>query len=383
MSMRKTNFISLFTLLGILTCFANKASELEKSTKLYTPFTKISVPPGESLNFSIDLINNSEEKQTADIFISGLLGRWEHTLQSGNWTIKQLSVLPGERKSVSLNIKVPHQVNKGNYPFQVIAQGCDTLQLNITVSEQGTYKSEFTCDQTNMEGNSKSTFTYNAVLRNQTAEEQLYALMADAPRGWTVSFKPDYKQATSANVAANSTKNVTIEVTPPATVAAGTYQIPLRATTSSTSAELMIEAVITGTYAMELTTPKGLLSTDLTTGENKKIELELKNTGSAELKDIKLNASSPVDWSVTFEPSEIARLNAGESTRIIASVKASSKAIVGDYMTRMEAKNPETTATAEFRISVKASILAGWLGILIILIAIGSVYYLFRKYGRR
>ncbi|MDD2436459.1 MAG: NEW3 domain-containing protein [Massilibacteroides sp.] len=383
MSMRTKTFIFLLSILGAIICSVNQASASEKNTKLYTPFTKISVPPGESVNFSIDLINQSEEKQTTDISITGLPHSWEYSLKSGNWTINQLSVLAGEKKSVSLNIKVPHQVNKGNYPFRIIAQGCDTLHLNIRVSEQGTNKSEFSCDQINMQGNSKSTFTYNAILKNQTAEEQLYALTAETPRGWNVNFKPDYKQATSVSVAANATKNVTIEVTAPATVAAGSYKIPLRASTSTTSAELAIEAVITGTYNMELTTPKGLLSTSLTAGENKKIELEVKNTGSAELKDIKLNATSPVDWSVTFEPSQIARLNAGESMRVIASVKASSKAIVGDYITRMEAKTPEATANAEFRISVKASILAGWLGVLIILVALGSVYYLFRKYGRR
>lgn len=383
MSMRRTNFIFLLIILGAVFYPVTQASASGNSAKLYTPFTKISVPPGESVTFSIDLINHSEEKQTTDISVIGLPYSWESSLKSGNWTINQLSVLPGEKKSVSLNVKVPHQVNKGNYPFRVVAQGCDTLHLNVRVSEQGTNKSEFTCDQTNMQGNSKSTFTYSAVLKNQTAEEQLYALTADAPRGWTVNFKPDYKQATSVNVAANATKNVSIEVTAPATVAAGTYQIPLRASTAKASAELTIEAVITGTYAMELTTPKGLLSTDITAGENKKIELEVKNTGSAELKDVKLSANSPVDWSVTFDPAQIARLNAGESMRVIASVKASSKAIVGDYITRMEAKTPEVNATAEFRISVKASLLAGWLGVLIIVIALGSVYYLFRKYGRR
>lgn len=383
MSMRNTNFIFLLVFLTAFTLSANEAVNSEKLTKLYTPFTKISIPPGESMNFSIDLINNSDEKLTTDIFVSGLPHSWEYSLKSGNWTINQLSVLPTEKKSVSLNVKVPHQVNKGNYPFRVIAQGCDTLQLNINVSEQGSSKSEFTCDQINMQGNSKSTFTYNAVLRNQTSEEQLYALTAESPRGWTVNFKPDYKQATSVNVTANATKNVTIEVVPPATVAAGTYKIPLRASTSSTSAELTIEAVITGTYTVELTTPRGLLSSNLTAGENKQIELEVKNTGSAELKDIKLSASSPVDWSVTFQPAQIERLNAGESVRVIASVKASSKAIVGDYVTRMEAKTPEATSTAEFRISVKASLLAGWLGVFIIVIALGGVYFLFRKYGRR
>ena len=77
-----------------------------------------------------------------------------------------------------------------------------------------------------MQGNSKSTFTFNATLKNQTADQQLYALMAKAPRGWNVIFKPNYKQATSAQVEANSSQNVSIDITPPANVEAGSYKIP-------------------------------------------------------------------------------------------------------------------------------------------------------------
>lgn len=42
----------------------------------------------------------------------------------------------------------------------------------------------------------------------------------------------------------------------------------------------------------------------------KKIELEVKNTGSSLLKDIQLSANKPADWEVTFEPSKIDALKA-------------------------------------------------------------------------
>lgn len=79
-------------------------------------------------------------------------------------------------------------------------------------------------------------------------------------------LNPINKQATSAQVEANSTQNVSIDVTPPANVEAGSYKIPVRAATGTTSAELELEVVVTGSYQMELTTPRGLLSTDVTAG---------------------------------------------------------------------------------------------------------------------
>ena len=72
--------------------------------------------------------------------------------------------------------------------------------------------------------------------------------------------------------------------------------------------------VVTGSYEMELTTPRGLLSSDITAGETKRIDLVVKNTGSAELKDIELSASKPVDWEVTFEPAKLMKLGAGPSS---------------------------------------------------------------------
>ena len=66
-----------------------------------------------------------------------------------------------------------------------------------------------------------------------------------------------------------------------------------------------------------------------------------------------------------------------------AILKASSKALPGDYVVTIDAKTPEVNADAQFRIAVKTPMIWGWVGVLIIIATIGVVYYLFRKYGRR
>jgi uncharacterized membrane protein len=350
---------------------------------LYTPYTKVSVPPGESIDYTIDVINKSDEVKNAAISVAGIPNGWSYQLKAGGLTISQLSVLPGEKKNFSLKVEVPLKVNKGTYRFAVSANDLGELPLTVVVSEQGTYQTEFTTTQPNMEGNSKSTFTFSTTLKNRTAEQQLYALMANAPRGWNITFKPNYKQATSAQVAANATENISIDINPPANIVAGTYKIPVRAATSATSAELTLEIVITGTYQMELSTPRGLLSADITAGSTKNMELVVRNTGSSELKDIELTANKPIDWEVVFNPAKIEQLKAGETKRVTASVKASKKALPGDYVTKMDARTPEVSSTAEFRMSVKTPAIWGWLGILIILAVLGGVYFLIRKYGRR
>ena len=211
-------------------------------------------------------------------------------MKSGGWSLSQLSVLPKEKKTFNLKVEVPLKVNKGNYHFVVYA-GNAKLPLDVVVAQKGTYQTEFTTDQPNMQGNSKSTFTFSATLKNQTADQQLYALMANAPRGWNVVFKPNYKQATSAQVEANAPENISIVINPAANVQAGPYKIPVRAKTSSTSADIELEVVVTGSYDIELTTPRGLLSAEITAGDMKRIDLLGRNNGSAELKDVQLRAS--------------------------------------------------------------------------------------------
>ncbi|WP_320168148.1 NEW3 domain-containing protein [Mangrovibacterium marinum] len=187
----------------------------------------------------------------------------------------------------------------------------------------------------------------------------------------------------SVNVDENSAKDVSIEIKPPAQIEAGTYKIPVVAATNSMTSQLDLTVVITGSYGMDLTTPNGLLSTKITAGDKKQVELVIRNTGSAPLEDIKLTSSKPSDWEVTFDPKAVIRIEPGKKATVQATVKASKNAIAGDYVTKFTAKTPEASSNAEFRMSVRTPMILGGMGILIILVALGSVGFLFRKYGRR
>jgi len=378
MYLRKITFIVLFFLIG----FSGSAMGNTGSVVLYTPFTKISVPPGQSVSYSISIINKSGKLQRLDVSVWGLSRRWDYQIESGGLRIQQISILPNAKEILSLKLRVPLKINKGNYRF-FVKVGKDKLPLTINVSKRGTYNTLFTSNQKNMEGNSKSTFYFRTTLKNMTDETQLYSLRADAPLGWQVIFKPNYQQATSVEIKPNETSNITINIRPPDFVKAGTYKIPVYAVTQNTSAHMVLEVVITGTYNVVLTTPTGLLSTSVISGDQKKIELVVRNTGSAELKNIKFTASYPPTWEVEFNPKEIDHIEPGKEARVHATVKAGKKAIPGDYLVVFRAQTPEVYAKAQFRIMVKTPMLWGWVGVFIILIAIGFVVFLFRKYGRR
>ena len=60
-------FYILIVLMAGLFPFKMQASETKQTFILYTPYTKISVPPGESISYSIDVINNSDEVKNATL----------------------------------------------------------------------------------------------------------------------------------------------------------------------------------------------------------------------------------------------------------------------------------------------------------------------------
>lgn len=359
---------------------------------LYTPYTSRSVTPGKALNYSIQIINETDDIQNVRFSLSGIPGSWEPVLSAGSNTIQQIAVKPkalasNNSESIDLDLTIPLKIKKGTYHFKLIARtdsGIDySLPLRVEVTEQGTFQTSLQIDQANMEGYADSDFNYNMTLTNRTAQEQNYALTADAPPGWNVRFRSGGDYVTSVTIASNQNKKIYIKVNSPEKVKADTYKIKVRATSGTTSDTKTLETVIKGKYNLKLTTSTGRLSTEVTAGSQKDVELLLENTGSIPLNDIKLTASPPADWDVNFNSQQINQLNPGESTTVQATIKASDKAIAGDYELDINADTPDASSKATFRVTVDKSVLWGSMGIFIILLVIGGISYLIRKYGRR
>lgn len=361
---------------------------------LYTAYTSQSVTPGKTLSYSIEVINETDQIQNVTLSPRGIPGSWEPSLTAGANSIHKIAVKPSEYASdsehsreVDLKLNIPLKIEKGYYSFELFAEtdsGVEyRLPLEVRVTEQGVFKTDLQVDQANMEGYADSDFNYNVTLSNQTAQEQNYALAAASPPGWDVRFQVGGSYATSVTVGTNETENVSVQVTPPEKTAADTTKVVIRATSGTTSAQDTLETVIKGRYGLNLTTPSGRLSTEVTAGGEQRVELLLENEGTVPLRDISLSSSAPANWNVDFDTDQITRLDPGERATVDATVAASSKAIAGDYRLQVDADTPEASSSATFRVTVNKSVVWGSAGIFIILLVIGGISYLFKKYGRR
>lgn len=244
-------------------------------------------------------------------------------------------------------------------------------------------KSTFTARLMNIEAAANETFRYNTSLHNGAAEQRIYELKADLPIGWMIAYKVEGSQVTSLNLEAGKTQDISIEINATSSTKPDKYKIPIKAISNTDTLLLNLEAVVKGSYSIELTTPSGRLSDEITSGSHKEIQLTVKNSGTLPLNEVELSAQAPSKWEATFEPSKIKELEPGKTVDVTATLKVPDKTIAGDYVTTFSVKNANANAQVTFRMIVKTSILSGWIGILVILIAIGLVYYLIRKYGRR
>jgi uncharacterized repeat protein (TIGR01451 family) len=243
--------------------------------------------------------------------------------------------------------------------------------------------SGFSAKLVNIEAATNETFRYSTTLRNGSSATHLYDLQTVLPPGWIIAFKAESSQVTSISVDAGKSQDISVEINASPEAKPGKYKIPINAISGKDTMALTLEAVVKGTFAFTLTTPTGRLSEDVTSGSQKQLQLVVKNSGTLPLNNISFSNQLPPGWEASFEPANITALEPAKSQNITLTLKVPDKTLAGDYAATITASNINTNSQAAFRLSVKTSILAGWLGITVILVAIGIVYYLIRKYGRR
>jgi uncharacterized membrane protein len=243
--------------------------------------------------------------------------------------------------------------------------------------------SSLTAKLINIESATNEPFRFSLTLHNGASSQQLYELKADLPIGWQVSYRVEGSQVTSVNMEAGKTQEIAVEITATNTATAKKYIIPFKAVSAAQTLSLQLEAVVKGSYGTTIGTPSGRLSEEVTSGAHKDIELEVRNTGTLPLNDLEITSQLPTGWEASFEPGKITKLEGGKKTTVKASLKVPDKTIAGDYAATFSLSGNNANGQAAFRIFVKTSLLSGWIGILVILIAIAAVYVLIRKYGRR
>lgn len=243
-------------------------------------------------------------------------------------------------------------------------------------------KTEITSNLINLEASATDVFRFQLILKNNSDEKKVYDLQAELPNGWQANFQAQGSGVRAVQVPPKEDYPITLELYPSPNSSAGTYPVFVKAFTTNDSVSLSLQAVIKGNYKLLLRSSDERLNTTITSGDSKVIKLILENQGSLDLKDLEFSSQLPSYWESEINPKKL-NLHAGKSQEITVKIKTPEKSIAGDYMSKIQVQNPYVNSAIDFRVTLKASILSAWLGILSILIALGLVFWLMKKYGRR
>ena len=376
----------LAVMLGALSVVASAAEGLEMSTA----YPGMTASAGDNLSFALDFDSSLGSGQSVGLSVVSMPEGWEGYFTGNSSEISQVYVRNGENTGLAtFELTIPDDAADGTYTVTLRATGeggsTDDLKLQLILTTEEVGSSNFEAQYPEQEGSASTSFSFDATIVNNSASEQTYNFSSDAPSGWTVTYQPsgETTQVASLTVGARSSQGVTINVTPPTGVTAGTYDISCSAVSANDTLSTDLSVVITGSYSLDVSTPSGLLSADASAGKETTVTLTLTNNSNTDLQNINLTSSAPEDWNVEFSESTIDLLEAGATKEVTATMTASEDALSGDYVVTVTASNSETSDSAEFRISVKTSTLWGVVGVVLILVVAGGLIWVFKKYGRR
>ena len=363
------------------------ASVIASGLTMSTDYNGLSVQAGDTVSFNLSFTNSGAGEEVS-LSASGLPDGFDGYFQGGSHTVTKAYVANGVSSDVvTYTVTIPDDTSDGTYNFTLTAEGDNgtaSLPITLNVSEIAVSASTFTADSEEQEGTSGTSFTFSSTLTNNSLESGSYALSADAPTGWQVTFtSSDSKQVSSVDVDAQGSATLTIGVTPATGVEAGEYNIPVYAKNGSDSVELDLKVTITGTYTLDLATEDQTLSFDAKTNKQTAVTLTLTNSGNIDLNNINLTSSAPTDWTVSFSQDTSDTLAAGATQNVTMYVTPSDAAISGDYVLSVTAKSDETSQTSQFRVTVQTQTIWGIVGLVIIAGIVVCLFFVFRKFGRR
>ena len=365
------------------------APAAEPYIELSTQYPALTVKAGDSLTFDLDLDNYSGVSQDITLSVAEIPEGWEGTFSVGSNQVSVVHVKNQATNSeVSFAVDVPLETADGEYIIRLAARGedfADEMEIALTVSAEEIGESSFTAEYPSQEGDATTDFTFSATLINNTLSTQNYSFTSNAPSGWQVSFQPSGESTSVAalDVEARTTQAMDISVTPPENVEAGTYEIPVTATSVNESMPITLSVTITGSYGLTLSTPSGRLSLDAYANQESAVQLSLTNTGNSDLTNVNLTSSAPTGWTVRFANETIDIIEAGATVETTMYITPGEDAMSGDYATTVTARNSDANDSVDFRITVKTETIWGLTGIGVILVLAVVIGIVMRKYGRR
>lgn len=385
--MRRRTLRGLAVAAGALMALMAFLSGTAGAATLTTRYPGIDVRPGDRVTLSLQ-VEGRRGGEVVELEAVTVPAGWQVHFRGGGFVVHRVYARDDQPAFVDLVIRVPDGVEPGTYPLTVRARGpggTSELSLSLRVNPQAAVGAGLSAEFPVLQGPAGARFLYRVELRNDGTERLLFNLAAEAPAGWNVTFRPAFgsQDTTSIPVDAGASERIDVTVQAPQRVEAGAYPIVVHASAPGAEAAVELQAVITGTHRLEIRPPDDRFSTRATAGRETPLKIELRNTGTAPLRNVRLSSFEPSGWTVRFDPDSVDLIPPGEGRQVTVLIKPKERALAGDYILTLDARADQASDSKDFRVTVTTSTAWGVVGLLLVAAAVVGTAHVFRTYGRR
>lgn len=353
--------------------------------ELTTDYPVVRVGPGERSEMTLEITSDRTERVT--LSIAEAPPGWRVRLTGGGFEVGAVYTDPDEAPDVTLEVATPPDVSRGVHRVVVRGEsGRQVIDLPVEfhVADDVAGAFELTSNFTQLRGSATDTFRFDLTLESSSPREASFNLAAAGPENWTVTARPSsQQQASTVTVEPGGSATIQVEANPPDDVEAGSYPIRVRAEGAGTTVEAELEVEVVGSFTLEFNTANERLDVSGGAGRRTTVPLVVRNAGTAPLQDVTLSATPPSGWDVEFSPSTVEVIPPGEEVTVNARIRPDGDAVAGDYAVTIRASGGGQDESLDLRFAVETSGWWGFLGLLVIAVAVGVLLWVFRRYGRR
>jgi uncharacterized membrane protein len=359
-----------------------------KGLYLMTDYPAVTVRPGTTSNIPLRLQNYGLQPQRYQLSVAGVPQGWTATILGGGQPVAAAMPAPDANVSLQLRLDVPADAGLSEQTLTMKAEGEGsqaTLPLNVSLAKELPAKLAVTSKLPSLRGSPKSNFEYTLNIKNDSGRNLVASFAAEAPSNFETSFTEAYgsQELSSIPIEAGQSKDIKLKVRPPSTIDAGHFRVHVAVNAEDASAKVDLALDVVGQPQLQVSGRDGLLSAHAVAARQSSIPIDVTNTGTAPADNIKLSASAPTGWKVTFEPASIDRLVPGKDVEVQALVTPSEKSLAGDYMTSVSVTSRGENASSQFRITVGTSTVWGMAGAGVIGVALLLMLGAVARFGRR
>ena len=394
--------VSMLSSAGLLAnAFAAEAGKAEsgppskESFNLILPFKNLTAGQGQEVTMDTEVVNRRKDPVEVSLALESVPKGWDVNFNSRypSFPVRSVQVQGEKSTTIEFKAKIPEATKAGVYQIKVMAKDVDgqtqyaeTINVNVTSKKVETGGIKLTSQYPVLSTGSGQTLKFTIDLKNETNKPLTTSLVAKAPQGWTVRFKPQFgdQQISSIQLKENGSETLSVEIDTPATADAKEYPVGIEARAGAFEAGTSVKVSLKGTQDLKMGSLAGTLNTSITAGTKTPIDFVVGNAGTAPVRNLNFVTKKPSDkWTVEFRPDKIDSLGPGEVRQIKMEITAPDRTIAGDYMLTLTSNSAEANKSVDFRVTVSTPTVWGWIGFGIVGLVVLGLAVVFFRLGRR